>query len=128
MNNKEFALIRHHLGQSQQGMAKLLCVSTKAVQSFEEGWRNIPAYAERQLLFLLALKRAADEKSKTCWKIKNCPLEQRQRCNVWKYHAGHFCWFVNGTFCMGQDQGNWKQKINFCRQCAVFQSLIPHLV
>jgi len=35
-------------------MAQLLGTSLKAIQSFEQGWRNIPVHIERQMLFLLA--------------------------------------------------------------------------
>ncbi len=128
MDNKEFSLIRHYLGKTQKQIALLLCVSTKAIQSFEEGWRNIPAYAEKQLLFLLSLKRSTDEKTEPCWEIRNCSIEWRENCSAWEFKAGHFCWFINGTFCQGEWKKNWEQKMIGCRQCEVFQSMIPSLI
>ena len=80
MKSKEFIQSRHYLGKSQKQLAQLLSVSLKAVQSFEQGWRNIPAYAERQLLVLLALRKAADPVKRPCWEIKNCPVEWRENC------------------------------------------------
>ena len=50
MDKKEFSQIRRHLKKTQKELARLLCVSPKAVQSFEQGWRKIPANVERQLL------------------------------------------------------------------------------
>ncbi|MFC2013250.1 helix-turn-helix domain-containing protein [Chloroflexota bacterium] len=47
MESKEFSKIRQHLGKSQNQLARLLCVSPKAIQSFEQGWRNVPPNAER---------------------------------------------------------------------------------
>ena len=41
-------------GKTQNQLARLLGTSFKAIQSFEQGWRNVPAHTERQLLLLLA--------------------------------------------------------------------------
>jgi DNA-binding XRE family transcriptional regulator len=43
MNYEEFSRIRHYLDKTQSELAGLLCVSTKAIQSFEQGWRPISA-------------------------------------------------------------------------------------
>jgi len=128
MDNKEFSQIRRYLGKSQSQLARLLCVSPKAVQSFEQGWRNIPASAERQLLFLLSLKRYSDENTGPCWETRSCPAEWRENCTAWEFKAGYFCWFINGTFCQGEYQDNWEKKIKLCQQCEVFRSMIPHLI
>jgi DNA-binding XRE family transcriptional regulator len=40
MESNEFSGIRKYLGKTQSELAGLLCVSTKAIQSFEQGWRN----------------------------------------------------------------------------------------
>ena len=53
MDKKEFSQIRHHLGKTQRQMAQLLGTSPKAIQSFEQGWRNVPVHIERQALFLM---------------------------------------------------------------------------
>ena len=127
MDRKEFSRIRHYLGKTQNELARLMCVSPKAVQSFEQGWRKIPASVERQLLFLLSLKRSMDETTRPCWEIKKCPEEYKDRCSAWEFKAGHFCWFVNGTFCQGKTQENWNKKIQLCRTCEVYKSMFPAL-
>jgi len=127
MDSKEFSQIRHHLGKTQNQLARLLCVSPKAVQSFEQGWRHIPVNVERQLLFLLSLKRASDENKRPCWEIKNCPVEWRDNCSAWELKAGHFCWFINGTFCQGKIHESWDDKIIFCRTCEVYKSMLPQI-
>jgi len=124
MNNKEFSQIRHSLGKTQEELARLLCVSPKAIQSFEQGWRSIPASAERQLLFLLSLKRSSNKNTKPCWEITNCPNDWRENCAAWEFNAGHFCWFINGTLCHGECQDNWEKKIEVCQQCEVFLSVL----
>jgi DNA-binding XRE family transcriptional regulator len=53
----EFRWIRQNFLKTQKEMSELLGVSLKAVQSFEQGWRSIPAYVEGLALFLLAMKR-----------------------------------------------------------------------
>ncbi len=127
MDNKEFLQIRRFLGKTQEELARLLCVSPRAIQSFEQGWRNIPASAERQLLFLASLKMSFDENTGPCWDIRNCPQEWRENCTAWEYKAGYFCWFINGTFCQGRSQENWGKKIKLCRECAMFRLMLPAL-
>ena len=125
MDSREFSQIRHFLEKTQEELARLLCVSHKAIQSFEQGWRNIPSSAERQLLYLLSLKRSSDGKTAPCWEIKNCPAEWRENCIAWEFKTGYFCWFINGTFCQGEYQENWGKKIRLCQQCEVFRSMLP---
>jgi DNA-binding XRE family transcriptional regulator len=99
MESNEFSGIRKYLGKTQSELAGLLCVSTKAIQSFEQGWRNISASAERQLLFLLYLKNNIARDTYPCWDTQNCPIEWRENCIAWEFKAGHLCWYINGTFC-----------------------------
>ncbi|HJX12333.1 MAG TPA: helix-turn-helix transcriptional regulator [Dehalococcoidales bacterium] len=124
MEKSEFRRIRRYLGQSQGQLARLICVSPKSIQSFEQGWRGISASAERQLLFLLSLKRSGRDDGRTCWEIKGCPEDWRQDCTAWEFNAGRFCWFINGTRCQGQVQPGWKEKISICRKCAVFRQML----
>jgi DNA-binding XRE family transcriptional regulator len=122
MESKQFSKIRTYLGMTQNQLAKLLCISPKALQSYEQGWRNIPAYAERQLLLLLSLNRSLYKKNKPCWDVLKCPKEWRENCTVWGLKNGEFCWFVNGTFCHGKAQVSWKKKIQLCQKCEVFKA------
>jgi DNA-binding XRE family transcriptional regulator len=125
MDGREFSQIRHLLGKTQKQLAQLLGVSPKAIQSFEQGWRNVSAQIERQVLFLLYLKRSSDMSIRPCWEIRSCPIEIKGNCPAWQFKAGHLCWFINGTICEGEVKENWQKKIEFCRQCEVFQFLIP---
>lgn len=125
MDSKDFVKVRHHLGKTQRELARLLCISPRAVQSFEQGWRNITGNIERQLLFLLSLQKLSNNNTNTCWETLDCPSEWRNECTAWEFKAGHFCWFVNGTFCQGKVQKNWQDKIQVCRQCKVYKLMIP---
>jgi hypothetical protein len=103
-------------------MAQLLAISLKAVQSFEQGWRNIPAHVERQALFLVAMKDGQDG-GKYCWDIQDCPPERKEKCPAWEFQSGHLCWFISGTICHGEVHGNWESKMKICRECEVFRSM-----
>ena len=123
MNKKEFSQIRGRLGKSQKEMAQLLAISLKAVQIFEQGWRNIPTHVERQALFLFAMKEAQDG-GKSCWDIQDCPVEIKEKCPAWEFQSGHLCWFISGTICQGEVQGDWNSKMKICRECKVFRSML----
>jgi transcriptional regulator with XRE-family HTH domain len=125
MESKEFSNIRKYLGKSQNQLARLLCVSPRAIQSFEQGWRNISVNVERQLLYLLSTKRATEKDTKPCWEIKQCPIKWRKNCTAWELKAGYSCWFTNGTFCEGKTQKDWHEKVKICRECEVFQLILP---
>lgn len=127
MEKRDFSKIRLYLGKTQNQMARLLGVSLKAIQSFEQGWRNIPVHIERQVLFLLAMKKSAPKRVIPCWVIKKCPKEKKRNCPAWEFQAGHLCWFINGTICYGEAQESWRKKMEMCQQCTVFQTMLPHL-
>ncbi len=125
MEKNEFSDIRRFLRKTQNQLAQLLGTSPKAIQSFEQGWRNIPVHTERQLLLLLSLKRFPDKRSRSCWVLRNCPKEIKQNCPAWEFKAGHLCWFINGTVCKGVAQETWQKKMKICRECKVFRSALP---
>ena len=125
MKRHEFSSIRSRLGKTQYQMAQLLGISLKAIQSFEQGWRNIPVHIERQVLYLLVLKKLHLKKGRPCWMIRRCPVETKRRCPAWEFQVGHFCWFINGTICHGEVQDSWRMKMKICRQCKVLLTMLP---
>ena len=125
MENKKFSLIRHYLGKTQNQLSIMLCISPKTLQSFEQGWRKVPPSVERQLLFLISLKRTLNKSIKPCWEIRNCPAEWKENCTAWEFKAGYLCWFINGTFCQGRVHESWDKKMTLCRQCDVFRLMLP---
>ncbi len=123
MDRHIFAAARLKLGKTQKELAELLGVSLKAVQSYEQGWRSIPAHAERQLYFLLVNQRGKHpERRKDCWNIKKC--NRKKECPAWEFQAGHLCWFLSGTKCECAADKSWKEKISICRDCDILQSLL----
>src|SRR3972149_8563140 len=128
MNNKKFIRIRRYLGKTQNRLSQLLCVSPKAIQSFEQGWRKIPASAERQLLMLLSLAKGRDENVRPCWEIMNCSSDWRDKCIIWEYKVGRYCWFFSGTYCQGSRHKSWATKMELCWQCEVFHQAFPPII
>ena len=63
MNKNRFAKIRAYLWKTQRQMAQLMGTSVKAIESFEQGWRNIATHIERQMYFLLSQKTIMDGKN-----------------------------------------------------------------
>ncbi len=127
MEKYELVEIRKHLGKTQKQLAQLLGVALKTIKSFEQGWRNIPAYIERQALFLLVANESLNKNNKHCWEIKKCPESIRQNCPAWELRMGQLCWFINGTICEGKVQKDWAAKMMICRKCKVFKSLLSNL-
>ena len=124
MHSKEFLSFRNRLNKTQKQMAQLLGASIKAVHSYEQGWRQVPAHVERQVLFLVSKMRGKNNTTKSCWIVKECPPEIKRQCPAWEFRAGKLCWFINGTICEGVVQKNWSVKMKTCRSCEVLSSLL----
>ena len=122
MDSRDFKKARKALGKTQKNLALMLCISTKAVQSYEQGWREIPPHVEREILLLLATK--GKKKTRPCWEVTNCPVEFKAKCPVWEFKAGNLCWFISGTYCQGETHKSWEDKIKVCQKCEVYQSML----
>jgi len=125
MDKTEFAYLRKQkLKKTQKQMAQLLGISIKAIHSYEQGWRSIPPHAERQLLFLVNKAQDDGKQKKPCWTVTKCPTSRKLGCPAYEFKAGDLCWFINGTFCEGTAQKNWRDKMKICRNCKVFSNLM----
>lgn len=122
-----FSNYRKKLKKTQKQMAQLLGTSIKAIHSYEQGWRTIPTHVERQLYFLLTRKLPGKESPRACWEERACPAEQREQCPAWEFASGELCWFINGTICDGSVHGSWKEKMELCRSCGIFQSTLSEI-
>jgi len=100
--------------------------SAKAIESFEQGWRNISPHIERHMYFLLSRKTIMEEKKPlVCWEVRQCPEHKRQKCPAWEFRCGQLCWLINGTICNGEALEKWPKKMNICQLCEVFQNIFP---
>lgn len=123
MDSGEFSRLRRGLNKTQKEMSQLLGVSVRALHSYEQGWRSLPAHVERQILFLAFSKGTKKLQRRPCWVVTKCPREIRERCPAWEFKAGRFCWFINGTFCKGKVQSAWREKMKLCQDCKMLRPL-----
>ena len=121
MNKDEFCYYRKKLGKTQQKLANILGMSLKTIHSYEQGWRAIPPHIARYLYFLIVSQRHEDKSLIPCWERKCC-LE-KENCPAWEFNCGHLCWFMCGT-CWEHAKEEHKNKLDSCKACAVFTSLI----
>lgn len=115
--------VRSIMGRTQAELASALGVSEKAVQSYEQGWRDIPVRVMIQILVLLALyqKRILDDIP--CWEIRKCAPAKREKCTSFTVGRGQFCWFVGSKDC--RPAGSTKSgPILPCMECPVVQRLL----
>jgi DNA-binding XRE family transcriptional regulator len=127
MDKQEFTYFRKKLKKTQKEMAELLGKSIKAIHSYEQGWRVIPVDVERQIYFLTSQALRKPENQKPCWKTLKCTAQKKKNCPAWMFNAGQFCWFINGTICHGEPQKSWKEKIQLCKACEVFNSILKEI-
>jgi DNA-binding XRE family transcriptional regulator len=123
MTSEEFKKLRNKLGKTQRQMGQLLGVSIKAIHSYEQGWRSVPAHVERQIFFLVSRLKKNIRDGVPCWDKKACSPEKKKQCPAWEFEAGDLCWFISGTICDGNVHRSWKEKIMLCRTCEVFNSM-----
>lgn len=111
------------MGRTQIELATALGVSEKAVQSYEQGWREVPVRVMIQLLVLLALYRRHTMDDVPCWEIRKCSPAQREHCASFTVGRGQFCWFVGSKDCRPAATGN-VDAILPCMDCPVVQRLL----
>ena len=86
--------IRGEFGATQAQLAMAMGTSVKAIQSYEQGWRNVPTRALLQLLVLLAIRRRRQVDAAPCWDILRCTPEMQKGCPSFTFGDGQFCWLV----------------------------------
>ncbi len=122
MDKLEFRKSRKKLSKTQKQLSELLGMSLKTIHSYEQGWRTIPTHIERQLYFLLIHQRGRNKTLTPCWEKKACDV--KEQCPAWEFQAGHLCWFLCGTLCECTQDTTNKDKLNICRSCDIFTSLL----
>lgn len=114
--------IRDVLGVSQSKAATLLGVSTKAVQSYEQGFRRVPAHVQRTAALLLYLRwRKQNARHVPCWEVNGCDVGLRPGCPSFQHGAGDLCWMLTGTLCRGAKKSSPATKMAECQKCPVMR-------
>lgn len=127
MQKEDFSKIRKKLDRTQKGMAELLGVSKKTVESYEQGLRNIPVNVERIVYFLLfKLNMDKFNEKELCWENEKCPAHIRENCVAWIAKEGFFCWFITGKVCAGEKLHSPHAKAS-CFNCSFFRKNLETL-
>ena len=126
INLADLRSVRDALGKSQGELAKLLGASKRAVQSYEQGWRPVPAHIQKSAALLLFLNWRRNQfllgrKCSPCWVIRKCTAAVRAKCSVFKFGAGDLCWLLTGARCHGRTEKSWEAKMARCRSCEVMR-------
>ncbi len=122
MEIEDFFNARKRLGKTQKEIAELLGLALKTVQAYEQGSRNIPAYIERELWFLLSNQRGSYINGEMCWDIVECGV--KEECPAWEFQTGHMCWFICGTMCECTQGCTLEEKSEKCRSCEIIKDLL----
>ncbi len=123
MDGPEFSKLRGMSRKSQKELSTMLGVSQKAVESYEQGWRPIPATVERLLYYIVfKLNRAQLADQEPCWVVRTCPEQVKLGCSAWASGDGHFCWFITGRLCAAAKAAGGSDA--YCYECPVFASML----
>jgi len=115
-------LIRRKIGMTQAEIAHALGVSIRAIQSYEQGWRDTPTHVLVQLLVLVAAYRTSTTKRQACWEVRGCCSESQKKCPC-LHTDGHLCWLVSGRVYAGKSQDGC-HNLSACMDCSVIQQLL----
>lgn len=111
--------IRQLMGKSQSEMARLLDISTRAVQSYEQGWRGAPPSVQKNAMLQLYLQRRQQVgAARPCWQVCACSQEERAQCPAWLLQEGQLCWLTTGNRFRGMTgRPTWPAKAAHCQNC-----------
>jgi DNA-binding XRE family transcriptional regulator len=114
--------IRQTFGKNQKEMADLLGISVRAIQSYEQNWRRVPAAVDKLAYLMLYLRcRNSGRRTVPCWRIWGCEADQKAECFAACHHAEEYCWLVTGNYWQGQKLPDWSAKLEKCRACPVMK-------
>lgn len=116
-------LARKQLGLTQNALAQALGISGKAIQSYEQGWREVPGRVMMQLLVLVSVHRRNAEGEPPCWEVRGCSQEEREHCPSYTIGNGRFCWFITANMVRGGID-DASPEPSPCLVCPVVRSLL----
>jgi hypothetical protein len=101
-------------------MAEMLGTSTRAIQSYEQGWRTVPTAVHKLALLLLAGRQGRiGGAGAPCWEQADCADEAREQCPAFCADNGDLCWFLTGNRIRGAQLSSWQAKMDECMDCPV---------
>lgn len=119
----EFKRLREKMAWTQAQAALYLGVSEKAVQSYEQGWREPPDVLWKEFLLIIALKHGYPEGHRRCWQVMHCSVAVRDACFCARNMGGRFCWATCQATCM-RHMGGEGRTIEDCLHCPVTRQFL----
>ncbi len=114
--------VRDALGATQNDLASYLGVSLRAVQSYEQGWRETPSYVQRAAALLLYLRwRKAHRRLLPCWEVRKCSPSAKADCPTFQFRAGDLCWLFPRASHNGHKGLCNDEKLEDCKRCRVMK-------
>lgn len=115
--SKALKRLRALMGWTQLEASHFLGVSKKAVESYEQGWRDVPDHIWKSLLTLAAVEHHYPHGYRRCWEIMHCAPAQRRTCFGARSMGGRFCWMTSATNC--HQNHPERQNVRTCLCCPV---------
>jgi DNA-binding XRE family transcriptional regulator len=117
--------VRKSLGKTQEEFSQLLGLSIRALQSYEQGWREVPVHVQKLAAMILYLDwRKENGRPEPCWKVRKCSREAKSHCNVNQFKAADVCWMV-GTECPAEGDEDAKFRTQCCK-CTVLRKVLSN--
>jgi hypothetical protein len=111
---------RKLLDVSQSRLAECMGVSSKAIQSYEQGWRMVPNRIFSQLFILLTEFKNSTQGIHTCWEQKGCTPNGCPSCQS---GTGCCCWMLAADRCPMMNSDEKNPDADFV-SCPVFARLL----
>jgi DNA-binding XRE family transcriptional regulator len=116
--------LRSVMDWTQAEAASFLGISKKAIESYEQGWRNVPENLWKGLLTLVAVQKNYPRRFKRCWEIMGCEPGLRKTCFCCEKMDGKFCWMTATTNCH-VNHPELKKGLMTCLCCPVVHQFLP---
>jgi hypothetical protein len=111
------------MGWTQAETASFLGISKKAIESYEQGWRNAPDAVWKELITIAAVQHGYPKGSDPCWKVMHCSSQIRQACFCSRKMGGHFCWMTATTNCH-RNHPELRRGMMTCVTCPVVRQFL----
>ncbi len=121
-NSETIKQIRKKVGMTQSSVAQALGVSIRAIQSYEQGWREVPTHIMVQMLVLAAAHRTGKKERQSCWDIIGCAPERQAKCPC-RRTDGCLCWLVSGRLCSDPENSGCND-MQRCMECQVIKKIL----
>ncbi|TAL27131.1 MAG: hypothetical protein EPN94_02050 [Nitrospirae bacterium] len=116
---KEQKLGGETIVRAMEGVAQISAENLKLSKDMV-GVSEDTLFRIENLQYSISNFRVHSNGNKRCWDILNCPSASRQKCPAYNAPEDR-CWQITGTWCKGNQQGDFKSKLRNCMTCEAFK-------